>query len=57
MIAKLIAWGETREAARRRAIEALRAYPILGIRTNVPFLIRLLEHPRFVSRRSRYRLH
>src|SRR5688572_7699750 len=49
MIAKLIAGGDTREAARRRAIEALRAYPILGIRTNVPFLIRLLEHPRFVS--------
>ena len=49
MIAKLIASGETREAARRRAIEALRAYPILGIRTNVPFLIALLEHPRFVS--------
>jgi acetyl-CoA carboxylase biotin carboxylase subunit len=49
MIAKLIAWGATREAARRRAVEALRAYPILGIRTNVPLLIRLLEHPRFVS--------
>ena len=49
LMAKLIAWGETREAARRRAIEALRAYPILGIRTNLPFLIRLLEHPRFVS--------
>ena len=49
MIAKLIAGGDTRESARRRAIEALRAYPILGIRTNVPFLIRLLEHPRFVS--------
>ena len=41
--------GETREAARRRAIAALRSFPILGIRTNVPFLIRLLEHPRFVS--------
>jgi acetyl/propionyl-CoA carboxylase alpha subunit len=49
MIAKLIAWGETRDTARRRAIEALRAYPILGVRTNVPLLIRLLEHPRFVS--------
>ena len=49
MIAKLIAWAETRDAARRRAIEALRAYPILGIRTNVPFLIRLLEHPRFAA--------
>ena len=49
MLAKLIASGDTRDVARRRAIEALRAYPILGIRTNVPFLIRLLEHPRFVQ--------
>jgi acetyl-CoA carboxylase biotin carboxylase subunit len=49
LIAKLIADGETREIARRRAIEALRNYPILGIRTNVSFLIELLEHPRFVS--------
>jgi acetyl-CoA carboxylase biotin carboxylase subunit len=48
LIAKLIADGETREIARRRAIEALRSYPILGIRTNVAFLIDVLEHPRFV---------
>jgi acetyl-CoA/propionyl-CoA carboxylase, biotin carboxylase, biotin carboxyl carrier protein len=45
LLAKLIAYGETREAARVRAREALRAYPILGIRTNIPFLIRLLDHP------------
>jgi acetyl/propionyl-CoA carboxylase alpha subunit len=49
MVAKLIAWGETREAARRRAVVALRHYPILGIRTNTALLIALLEHPRFVS--------
>jgi acetyl/propionyl-CoA carboxylase alpha subunit len=49
LIAKLIASGESREAARRRAIEALRNYPILGVRTNVPFLIQLLEHPAFVN--------
>jgi acetyl/propionyl-CoA carboxylase alpha subunit len=49
MIAKLVATGETREVARRRAVEALGNYPILGIRTNVAFLIGLLEHPRFVS--------
>jgi 3-methylcrotonyl-CoA carboxylase alpha subunit len=49
MIAKLIATGETREAARGRAIAALRQFPILGVRTNVPFLIELLEHPRFVA--------
>ena len=49
MLAKLIATGESREAARQRALAALRSYPILGIRTNIPFLIRLLEHPRFVA--------
>ena len=49
MIAKLIVSAETREAARRRALAALRSYAILGIRTNVPFLIALLEHPRFIS--------
>ncbi len=49
LVAKLIADGETREIARRRAIEGLRSYPILGIRTNVALLIELLEHPRFVA--------
>jgi acetyl/propionyl-CoA carboxylase alpha subunit len=49
LIAKLVATGETREAARRRAVEALRNFPILGIRTNVAFLIGILEHPRFVA--------
>ena len=49
LLAKLIAWGETRDAARRRALAALRSYPILGIRTNIALLIELLEHPRFVA--------
>ncbi len=49
MIAKLIAWSETREAARRRVVAALRRYPILGIRTNIPFLIGVLEHPAFTE--------
>ena len=49
MLAKLIAAGETREVARHRALAALRQYPILGIRTNIPLLIALLEHPRFVA--------
>jgi acetyl-CoA carboxylase biotin carboxylase subunit len=45
LLAKLTAWGETREAALARALAALRAFPVLGILTNVPFLIRLLAHP------------
>jgi acetyl-CoA/propionyl-CoA carboxylase, biotin carboxylase, biotin carboxyl carrier protein len=47
LLAKLIAYGETREQSIARAGAALRAYPVLGIRTNIPYLIRLLEHPRF----------
>jgi 3-methylcrotonyl-CoA carboxylase alpha subunit len=47
LLAKLVARGETREMARRRAIAALEHYPVLGIRTNIPFLVRVLESDRF----------
>jgi acetyl/propionyl-CoA carboxylase alpha subunit len=47
LLAKLIVHAETREAARVRAVHALKHYPILGTRTNIPFLIRLLELPAF----------
>jgi 3-methylcrotonyl-CoA carboxylase alpha subunit len=49
LLAKVIACGETRDRARARAITALRSFPILGIRTNLPFLIAVLEHPRFAA--------
>ncbi len=44
MLAKLIASGDTREQAFDRAVMALGDYAIEGINTNIPFLIRLLEH-------------
>jgi 3-methylcrotonyl-CoA carboxylase alpha subunit len=47
MLAKLIASGGTRDRAIERAIRALRDFPILGVRTNVGFLIRLLAHDAF----------
>ncbi len=47
LLAKLVAWAETREAARLRLAAALRQFAVLGIRTNIPFLIRVLEHRRF----------
>ena len=47
MLAKLIASGESRAAAIARATAALRAFPILGVRTNVAFLINVLQHPAF----------
>jgi acetyl/propionyl-CoA carboxylase alpha subunit len=47
LLAKLVVWAETRELAIRRAARALAAYAILGIRTNIAFLIAILAHPRF----------
>jgi acetyl/propionyl-CoA carboxylase alpha subunit len=49
MIAKLIAWGEDRDAARARAAEALRAMRIEGIRNNREFLIACLEDTLFAA--------
>ena len=47
MLAKLIAYAESRDGAIARATAALRAFPILGVRTNVSFLINVLQHPAF----------
>jgi acetyl-CoA carboxylase biotin carboxylase subunit len=44
LLAKLIVSAESRSAAIDRALAALRSFPILGIHTNIPFLIRLLSH-------------
>ncbi|NUR53724.1 MAG: hypothetical protein HOQ29_04700, partial [Acidobacteria bacterium] len=49
MLAKLIAYGATRDEARRRAAAALRSFPILGVRTNVAFLAAVLEHRSFAA--------
>jgi len=49
LLAKIIAWGVDREQARRRLIEALRETTLLGITTNQPFLIQLLESEPFRS--------
>ncbi|HVH29634.1 MAG TPA: biotin carboxylase N-terminal domain-containing protein [Vicinamibacterales bacterium] len=49
MLAKVIAVGETRDAAISRLAAALRAYPVLGIRTNIPYLLAVLDHSRFRS--------
>ena len=47
MIAKLITWGQTREIAIDRQIEALDSFVIDGIGHNVDFLSALMQHPRF----------
>src|SRR5215204_5611204 len=47
MIAKLISWAPTREAAIDEAVDALDAFQIGGISDNIGFLSALLQHPRF----------
>ncbi|HET6344595.1 MAG TPA: biotin carboxylase N-terminal domain-containing protein, partial [Myxococcota bacterium] len=47
LLAKIIAWAPTREAARRRLVEGLRDLALLGLTTNQSFLLALLEAPFF----------
>jgi len=49
LLAKLIVWGEDREAAVRRMRWALDEYVVEGIRTTVPFHRRVLRDPTFLS--------
>lgn len=49
MIAKLIAWGETREQALQRLQQALAHYFIGGVQSNIPFLQAICKHPRFIN--------
>ncbi|MFB9325333.1 acetyl-CoA carboxylase biotin carboxylase subunit [Paenibacillus aurantiacus] len=49
MIAKLIVWGETRDEAIARMKRALSEFAIDGIRTTIPFHLKLLNHPKFLK--------
>jgi len=49
IISKLITWGENREATRKRMLRALKEYAVLGVKTTIPFLLDVLEHPAFID--------
>ena len=49
MLAKLVVSAETRTAAIQRLRAALRHYAVLGIRSNIPFLLRLIDLPAFTA--------
>ena len=49
MLAKVIAWAPTREAAARRLAAALRRARLHGVRTNRDLLVEVLRHPRFLA--------
>jgi acetyl-CoA carboxylase biotin carboxylase subunit len=47
MLAKVITWGHTREEAIGKMIQALRQTVVLGVTTNIPYLLTILQEPTF----------
>ena len=49
MISKLISWGEDRNEAIERMRRALYEYVIVGVKTNIPFHMAVMENPRYME--------
>ncbi|WP_322844295.1 acetyl/propionyl/methylcrotonyl-CoA carboxylase subunit alpha [Pseudomonas sp. B33.4] len=49
MLGKLIAFGATREEARRKLLRAVQDTVLLGMQSNQRLLASLLQHPQFIS--------
>ncbi|MGD2049326.1 MAG: acetyl-CoA carboxylase biotin carboxylase subunit [Chloroflexota bacterium] len=49
MLAKVITWGDDRQEAVRKMIRALQDTVILGVTTNIPYLLDILVEPEFVA--------
>jgi len=49
MIAKLVAWGGSRDEAIARMARALTEYQVLGIRTTIPFFLWLMRQPSYAA--------
>ncbi|HVR42425.1 MAG TPA: biotin carboxylase N-terminal domain-containing protein [Thermoanaerobaculia bacterium] len=47
MLAKVIAWGETRETSIDRLVRALEETVVFGVTTNASYLRRVVRHPQF----------
>jgi acetyl-CoA carboxylase biotin carboxylase subunit len=47
LLAKLIVWGADRTAAIERMARALAEYKVVGVRTTLPVLARIVAHPEF----------
>lgn len=47
LLAKLIVYDDTREAALKRARRCLDEFVVEGVRTNIPFQRRIINHPEF----------
>jgi len=48
MLSKLVVWADTREEAIKKMGSALNEYIVLGVRTNIGFLRRVMENDEFI---------
>ena len=51
LLAKVIGWGGTREQAIGRTLVGLRGMTVIGVKTNIPLLMRVLESEAFLAGR------
>jgi acetyl-CoA carboxylase biotin carboxylase subunit len=49
LLAKLVVWGRDRDECIARSRWALSQFVVEGVQTTIPFHLRVLDHPRFVS--------
>ncbi|WP_420630475.1 acetyl-CoA carboxylase biotin carboxylase subunit [Candidatus Leptofilum sp.] len=49
MLAKVITWGHSREEAIGKMVRALQQTVVLGVTTNIPYLLAILQEPTFCS--------
>jgi len=49
LLAKLIAWGETRAVAIQRLRRALNEFQIGGLSTDIDFILQIIDSPKFLS--------
>jgi acetyl-CoA carboxylase biotin carboxylase subunit len=49
LLAKVTAWGRTREGARGRMKRALAEFRVVGVATNIPYLAQILDIPDFIA--------
>jgi acetyl-CoA carboxylase biotin carboxylase subunit len=49
LIAKLIVWGPTRDAARAGMVKALESFRIGGVKTTIPVHVRIMQDPDFAA--------
>jgi acetyl/propionyl-CoA carboxylase alpha subunit len=49
MLAKVVTWGQDRSEAVRKMKRALREMIVLGVKTNIPYLLAILDEAHFLA--------